>query len=145
MDHEHPFKEVRLKGIPVPVPVDVEVVDLVVALNDLEWSTEQSCQHNQGRVWIAFSYPIDAEQFLGLIVKKGSKPLVECVRNTSTQWYHEQPLSSSSPDRWWVDAHVNRISLRNKRVAISIQVRFPREHLEEVTGLVVAKAAAQGH
>lgn len=135
----HPYRFVLLNGMTNPVKIDIEVVDLVVALNLLGWHTEQSCQNNiDERVWIQFKSTTEAEHFLNLITKR-SLSLHECVFNGSTERHDKHPLAAEQKDRWWVDSFLNSSYWRKNiidQLFIHISVRFPREHLEKVTKIV---------
>lgn len=140
---DHPYKLVLLNGHDRTIRIDVEIVDLVMALNNLEWYTAQSCQDNVfGRVWISFIKAQDATYFLNLIACY-SDNLRECVLAATTENYDKHPNRWKFKDRWWIDAFLNTFLWRKKieqRVEINISVRFPREHLEEVTSIVVKHA-----
>lgn len=143
MVYSHPFKSILLHGMTDYVKLDVEIVDLIVALNKLGWHTEQSCQDNvDGRVWIQFRSATEAEWFLNLIAKH-SIDLHEYVFNATTEGYDKSENSVKYKNRWWVDSFLSNIYWRKNivdKLFIHISVRFPREHLEKVTSLVVKQA-----
>lgn len=140
---DHPFKKILLKSSGL-VDIDEEIVDLVVALDDLHWNTHMSCQDNgDDRTWIAFYHSNQAVNFLELVAKE-SEELRRFVLNSTTERYDRHPDRVEIKDRWWVDSFVQSLYKDDEDmewtgdICIRISVRFPRQHLEEVTRIVVA-------
>lgn len=126
-----------------PTDVDEKVANLVEALCDLEWTTMQSCQNNNGRVWISFAATNFATEFLELVAKK-SIHLQPFVLAATTQGYDKQPKRLKFKNRWWVDSYTDVIYYQERwssHICIRISIRFPREHLDEVTKIVLRERA----
>lgn len=142
MKRQHKAQEVYLNQLG-QVEVDEKIVDLVTALCDLGWTTRQSCQNNNGRVWISFYDSSFAAEFMELIAKT-SPNINHQVLSATNQEYDAQPDRFKVKDRWWIDAFAevkhHPSGLWTGEVQIRISIRFPRKHLQEVTEIVVASA-----
>lgn len=139
---EHPTEKVKLGGLGL-VDVDIEIVDLVVALCELGWLTRGSCQDNvDDRVWISFWHSNWASRFMELIVNNGGKELRYCVANATTEEYDKVPNRWKWKNRWWVDSFVEGLDREGEpsgAINIRISVRFPRKHLKTVTRIVLTE------
>lgn len=138
----HPSRLVYLNQIG-EVPIDIEIIELVKALCELGWITENSCQDNiKNRVWVAFFSPQAGADFMDLIARKNKK-IRECVLGATTQMYDESPRRWKVKNRWWVDSFVKPIRPYGypegswDGIVIRLSIRFPRKHLEKVTKIVV--------
>jgi hypothetical protein len=58
---EHPTVDID------DTPIDEDIAPLIQLLWDLDLDTTNSCQDNNGRVWVEFATPYDAEEFLNRI------------------------------------------------------------------------------
>ena len=153
MPWDHSYKTIMIDGY--PVDVDVDIVDLVKALNELDLKTHMSCQDNTDdhRVWICFYVSSYATRFLELVAAE-SETLQGCVLAATTQHYDTLPDDDIwvYKDRWWVDCFTHPFYADERDVedgeyewqgdiVIRISVRFPRAHLDEVTRVVQAEAS----
>lgn len=136
MPSDHPYKRINLAGFN-EIKVDVEIADLIKDLNDIGWKTDMCCQNNvEGRIWVSFKFAYSAAQFLSLIALKSNDKLSGCVTAASTQMYDKEPTRWKWKNRWWVDAYVKALPWPMSGIDIIISVRFPKEHLEEVTEII---------
>lgn len=135
--NEHPFEVVDLDGY--QAEIDVEIVDLIKAINQMGWITTMSCQDNaDSRVWIQFKTAHHAERFLFCIAANSvytHNSLALAVLNATTKGYDESPNSFHWNNRWWVDANL-RTGLWAHGIDINISIRFPRKHLKLVTNIM---------
>lgn len=112
-----------------PVDVDNKIIDLVIAVNALGFSTTMSCENNVGgRVWLQFMNSEIAEQFLGLC-RLSSPKLRICIQNATPHGYEFAKHKLKFKERWWVDVNPH---FYPKSIRLRTSVRFPKEHLNLV-------------
>ena len=118
------------------VQIDEEIAELIQLIWNTGLYTWNSCQDNFGYVWIHFASADEASEFLTIVQKYGDKELR----------LRANPYDVDPHDRWqlgmrygvwddtWLIAAINSVHKRDTHITISI--RFPREHLDRVVGVM---------
>lgn len=142
MPFEHPYRHVNVAGVR-EARIDVDIADLVEALNYIGYVTDNSCQDNHDdRVWISFNTAFVAEEFMSLIIRDADDKLRECVSAATTTEYGKasEREGYGKKNRWWVDSFCQPLPHPRAGMKIFISVRFPRKHLAKVTKIVLKQA-----
>jgi hypothetical protein len=130
---EHPTVEID------GVPIDEGIAQLIRLLWDLDLDTTNSCQDNNGRVWVEFATPYDAEEFLNRIAiyEDGLDTLYNRIRGawvpvdddtwqTSNAWrYDVSPVDLSVREEITEQDELEEISEGPAQFTFRVSVRFP--------------------
>jgi hypothetical protein len=139
--------------------VDAALADLILACWQADWDTMNSCQEGvDGRVWIQFVFPHDAEQFC-TVSAGGYDPDLESLYNrvcgewepadwetfrTERAWRYDcGPMDLAAPE-YDEATETLRDAMPGTpaEIVLNMSVRFPPSDLAEVTRRVQAHADA---
>lgn len=100
---------------------DKDIVNLVNIVNSYGWDTNNSCQDNNGSVWLCFDRYIGLLSFLNVIYKNEPELFHEIKWDISTCTDYESYGEFNEPD-----------DIREMDSIFTFSVRFDPKHLEEI-------------
>ncbi|MDQ2732981.1 MAG: hypothetical protein M3Y56_15090 [Armatimonadota bacterium] len=128
-------------------PVDEQIAPLLLELWRAELDTLNSCQDNDGKVWIEFADVEHAETFLNAI-GRFEEPVHSLYNRMSRKWVPPEWEQWVKDEAWEYDAHVWDRSVVEEldengdctgehatgpaNFRFSLSLRFPHRDLEEV-------------
>lgn len=131
--------------------VDDGIAELIRLLWQHDWLTDNSCQDNHGRVWLHFPFLADGEAFLSTIAGDEPDDNWSLYRAIVQSGDPVDPVLSArlQRDHWWqydvlpTDINEEPDGTRHgpAEVWMSLSVRFPPDHLDEVVKRLAPSAA----
>ena len=128
--------------------IDKKIAPLIETLWKLEIDTCNSCEDNNGVVWIEFFTANDAEQFFNIVAKfsHSIKSMYNRLRqgwdsgDTSDFWEYNAHVSDFGVDSEVdeTDTYVTETFTGEHQFCVHVSVRFPKKDLKTVTKRVVA-------
>jgi len=153
-------RRAKHKTVPVPAPdgdmveIDEGVAPLVAAMWRNGWTTYNSCEDDRGWIWIEMPGP-DMERFLTLVARKASPDIAWGAQEACSR--RGQPFLLGDRDVWDLSASAHDLNedyaedgqtiVRKGKadIDITLGVRFPPHHLDEVTAIVAGTKRAMRH
>lgn len=145
--------------VPVPAPdgdvveIDEGVAPLIAAMWKNGWSTFNSCEDDGGWIWVEMPGD-DVEAFLTLVARKGSPDVAWGAQAACSRRGH--PFLLDDRNVWDLSAGAHDLNedydedgtavVRKGKpdIAVTVGVRFPPHHLDEVTTIVAGTKRARG-
>jgi len=128
-----------------PVDIDAAVAPLVTAMWTQGWTTFNSCEDDGGWIWVEMPGD-DAERFLTLVASKARPEIAQGAQYACSRRGH--PFLLEAKDVWDLSASAHDLNedydeegaevVRKGRpdIVVTVGVRFPPHHLDEVTAIV---------
>ena len=135
-----------------PVEIDEGVAPLIAAMWANGWTTYNSCEDDRGWIWVEMPGS-DVERFLTLVARKASPDIAWGAQEACSR--RGQPFLLGDRDVWDLSASAHDLNedydetgttiVRKGRpdIAVTVGVRFPPHHLDEVTAIVAGTRRAR--
>lgn len=135
------------------VEIDEGVAPLVAAMWKNGWTTFNSCEDDGGWIWVEMPGD-DVEKFLTLVARKGSPDVAWGAQAACSRRGH--PFLLDDRNVWDLSAGAHDLNedydedgtevVRKGKpdIAVTVGVRFPPLHLDEVTAIVAGTRRARG-
>ena len=110
------------------IQIDKSIAPLISALWHLGIGTLNSCEDNvpKNYVWIEFDDSSSVNAFLNIIQKSATEHLIKCMAGECDEY-----------SQWLFDTLYDPLDF--PELGLTVSVRFPRKHLEEVTNIMLTK------
>ena len=134
--------------------IDEKIAPLIAAMWSKGWATYNSCEDNHGFIWVEMAYP-HAEEFLTIVARNACQPVAMEARTAHTNWRGDH--NSRHPDEWDLSIHANNVNealdeesdeivdVGPPDMVLTVSVRFPPQHLNEVTRVVGVNSHGRHH